>query len=113
MHSKSANMEIMINFEAYEVIKDLFDSLKDRYQNNLESIKRSEFGFDCVHLLHYKCHKINPNRGRSYIDSLDWIKSKKATIYRINKKDNKCFQYAVTVALNSENQKRPAKNNKT
>ena len=46
--------------------------------------------------------KINPNFSGSYIDSLDWIKSKKATINPINKKDNKCFQYAVAVALNYE-----------
>ena len=92
----------MINDEADEVIKELFDSLKNRYQNNLESMKGSEFAFDYVHLLYYKCHKINPNRGGSYIDSPDWIKNKKATINPINKKDNKCFQYAVTVALNYE-----------
>ena len=46
--------------------------------------------------------KINPNFSGSYIDSPDWIKSKKATINPINKKDNKCFQYAVAVALNYE-----------
>ena len=34
-----------------------------------------------------------------YRDSPDWIINKKATINPINKKDNKCFQYAVTVAL--------------
>ena len=49
----------------------------------------------------YKCHKINPNRGGSYTDSTDWIKNKKAAINPINKKD-KCFQCAVTVALNHE-----------
>ena len=32
----------------------------------------------------------------------DWIKSKKAAINSINKNDNKCVQYAVTVALNHE-----------
>ena len=42
MHSKSDNIEIMINDEADEVIKKMFDSLKNRYQNNLESIKGSE-----------------------------------------------------------------------
>ena len=52
--------------------------------------------------MYYKCHKINPNRGGSYIDSPDWIKNKKATINLINKKASKCFQYAVTVALNHE-----------
>ena len=38
----------------------------------------SEFVFDYVELLCYKCHKINPNnRGGLYIDSSDWIKIKK------------------------------------
>ena len=41
MHSKSDNKEIIINDEADEVIKELFDSLKNRYQNNLESIQGS------------------------------------------------------------------------
>ena len=71
IHSKSDKIEIMINDETDEVIKELFDSLKNRYQNNLESMKGSEFVFDYVQLLYYKCHKINPNRGGSYIDSLD------------------------------------------
>ena len=41
------------------------------------------------------------NRGGSYIDSPDWIKNKKATINPKNK-DNECFKYAITVALNHE-----------
>ena len=102
MHSNSDNIEIMINYEAKEVVKYFFDSLKNRYQNNFDSMKDSDFVFDYVHLLYYKCHKINLIRGGSYIDFPDWIKSKKATINPINKKDNKCFQYAVTVALNHE-----------
>ena len=36
MHSKSDNIEIMINDEVNEVVKELFDSLESRYQNNLE-----------------------------------------------------------------------------
>ena len=74
MHSKSDNIEIMINDETDEVIKELFDSLKNRYQNNLDLIKGSDFVFDYVQLLSYKCHKINPNHSGSYIDSPDWIK---------------------------------------
>ena len=62
----------------------------------------SEFFFDYIHLLYHKCHKINLNCGESYIDSPDSIKSKKATTNDINKKDNKYFQYALTVALNHE-----------
>ena len=52
--------------------------------------------------MYYKCHKINPNCGGSYIDSPDLTKNKKPTINPINKKDNKYFHYAVTVALNYE-----------
>ena len=65
-------------------------------------MKGSEFDFDYVYLLFYKCHKRNPNRDAPYIDSPDWIKNKKVTINLINKKDNKCFQCAITVALNHE-----------
>ena len=49
----------MINGKADEVIKELFDSLKNRYQNSLEPMKGNEFAFDYVQLLYYKCHKIN------------------------------------------------------
>ena len=69
-------------------------------------MKVSEFVFDYVHLLYYKCHKINPNHGGLYIDSPDWMKNKKATRNPINKKDSKCFQYAVAVVLNHENVKK-------
>ena len=41
-------MKKHINDESDEVIKELLDSLKNRYQNNLESIKSSEFDFDYV-----------------------------------------------------------------
>ena len=34
-------------------------------------MRGSGFIFDCVHVLHYKCHKINPNHSGSYTDSLD------------------------------------------
>ena len=62
--------------------------LKNRYQNDLELMKGSEFVFDYVHLLYYKSHKINPYRDGLYIDLPDWIKSKTATINPIIKKIN-------------------------
>ena len=49
IHSKSNNIELMINDEANKVIKELFDTLK-RYQNNLESMNSSGFVFDYVYL---------------------------------------------------------------
>ena len=39
-------------------------------------MKGSEFVFACVHLLYYKCHKINSNYGRLYIDPPEWMKTK-------------------------------------
>ena len=59
MHSKMDNIEIMINDEADNVIEEFFNSLKNRYQNDLKSMKVSEFVFDYVLLLYYKCHKTN------------------------------------------------------
>ena len=64
MHSKSDNIGIMINDEAVEVIKELFSLLKNRYQNNLELMKGSDFVLLMIlsYMSYYKCHKINPNR---------------------------------------------------
>ena len=103
MHTKSDNIEIMIGSNTNEVIEDLFKSLLQRYQENLEEKMRgSEFGFDGVNTLYYDLSKISLDRGGSHIDSSEWIKNKKATINPKNKKDDKCFQYVLTVALNHE-----------
>ena len=64
-------------------------------------MKGSDFMFDSVQLMYYKCHKVNFIRSGSYIDSPDWIKKKRATINPKNT-DVKYFQCAVTVALNYE-----------
>ena len=60
-----------------------------------------EFAFDIVDSLHYKLHKISLNRGGLNIDSPKWLKNRKTTINPKNN-DDKCFQYALTVALNHE-----------
>ena len=84
-----------------ELIKELLQSLLSRYQSGLKTlIKGNDFIFDCVHLLYYKCRKINFKRGSWCIDSLNCLKTKKASINTFNKKDKKCFKYAVTVPLN-------------
>ena len=58
----------MINDKADEIMEELLQSLLSRYRVGLEtSIKGSEFVFDCIHLLYYKYHKTNPNRGGLYI----------------------------------------------
>ena len=100
MYSKSDNIEVMMGNETDKIIEDLFDSFLQRHKKNLEeSMRESEFVFDSVDSLYYKLHKISLNRGGSYIDSPTWLKNKKATI-NPKHNDDKCFQYAITVALN-------------
>ena len=86
--------------ETYEVIKELFKSLLQRYQERFEeAMDRSHFTFDSLNALYYDLNKISLNRGRSYIDSPKWLENKKTTINPQNEKDDKCFQYVLTVAL--------------
>ena len=83
--------------------KKLFKSLLQRYQDGLEeSMKGGEFIFDNADVLHSDLNKINLNRGGPYIDSPEWLKNKKTTINPKNY-DDKCFKYALTVALNYQN----------
>ena len=92
MHSKSSNIETMTNDKADEVAEEIFESIFYRYQIRLEtSLTDSDFIFDCGHLFYYKYHKINLDRGVSYIVSPEWIKNKQATINAINKNEKKCF----------------------
>ena len=78
----------MISEEPHDVTEELFDSLKIRYQNNLETkMRNNEFVFDYAHLWYYKCQWINFKSGVSYTDSPDWIKIKPAR-NPINKKES-------------------------
>ena len=62
-------------------------------------MKGSDFAFDGVNFFYYDFNKTSINRGGSYIDSPQWLKNKKSTINPKNN-DDKCFQYAITLALN-------------
>ena len=100
MHAKSDNEKIMISSKTEEVIKELFESLLKRYKKELEgSMDGSHSTFDGVNALYYDLNTVSLSRGRSYIDCPEWLKNKKATINPKNN-DHKCFQYALTVALN-------------
>ena len=93
----------MIGNETNEIVEELFRSLLDIYQEGLEeSMGGSEFPFCNFDLLYYKLHKISLNRTGSNIDSSQWLENKKATI-NPKDKDDKCFQYAATAALDYRN----------
>ena len=97
MRTKSDNIAFVMGSETDEVIEELFKSFLQRYQEGLkESMRGSNFIFDRLDALYYDLNKISLSRGGSYIDSLEWLKNKKATINPKNN-DDKCFQYALTV----------------
>ena len=100
MYTRSDNIEIMFGDDNGDIIEQLFESLLKKYEENLQNKMRgSEFEFDGVNFLYYDFNKTSINRGGSYIDSPKWLKDKKSTINPKNN-DDKCFQYAVTLALN-------------
>ena len=100
MHTRSDNEEIMNGSDTDENIEEHFKSFLQKYEENLrEKMKGSDFEFDGVNFLYYDFSKISINRGGSYIDSPKWLKNKKSTVNPKNN-DYKCFQYAVTLALN-------------
>ena len=71
MHTKSDNIELMSGTETNDVINELFKSFLRRYQEGLETKIKGEVA--------------------SYI---------KATKNPKNTRDNECFKYAITAALN-------------
>ena len=106
MHTKSHNVGIMMVSETDKIIEELFESILQNYQKDLEqSMKGSKFTIDSVDLLYYHLNKISlGTEGRSYIDSPKWLKNTKATINPKNN-DGNCFEYATTAALNHKQMK--------
>ena len=97
------NKEIRSGNETVEIINKLFESFLNNYQKEEKILRNgSNFVFESVKILYYHIYKINLKRGKSYIKSPEWILNKRATINPKNK-DNKCFQYSITVALNHQN----------
>ena len=100
MYTRSDNVEIMFGDDNDDIIEQLFESLLQKYEENLQNkMKGSDFEFDGVNFLYYDFNKASINRGGSYIDLPKWLKDKKSIINPKNN-DNKCFQYAVALALN-------------
>ena len=70
IHTRSDNKEFMNGSDTDEIIIELFKSLLERYQENLqEKMRGSDFAFDGVNFLYYDFNKISINKGGSYIDS--------------------------------------------
>ena len=66
-------------------------------------MKGSNYIFDHVNSFKYHFHKVSLNRGSTYIPLPDWLLHKKSTTNRFNDQDNRCFLYAIVIALNHQN----------
>ena len=103
MCTRSDNEEFMSGDGTNEIIKLLFESFLKRFEENLQNKMRGlEYEFDGINVFYYSFNKTRIYRGGTYIDSPKWLKDKKSTINPKNN-DDKCFQYAVTLALNLDN----------
>ena len=103
MYIKSDNEEFMSGDNTNEIIKLLFESFLQRFEENLQNkMIGSKFEFDGINFFYYSFNKTSIYRGSTYIDSPKWLKDKKSTI-NLKNNDDKCFQYAVTLTINLDN----------
>ena len=97
----SDNKEISLADNTNDAISNLIESFLSNYQKEeqiLRNVRR--YTYDSVDMLGIHFRDIKLKRGKSFIESPKWLADKKVTINPKNTKDNKCFQHAITVALN-------------
>ena len=81
MHTRSDNEEFMTGDDTNEIIKLLFESFLQRFEENLQNNMRgSEFEFDAINFFYYSFNKTSIYRGGTCTDSPKWLKDKKSTI---------------------------------
>ena len=101
MCTKSDNVIIIQGYATNDIIDELFNTLKQRYQSGLETrMVGSSFTFDHIDHLDYHFNMVNLNRGSTYTTLPKRIANKKCIINPKNTNDNACFAYAIMVALN-------------
>ena len=84
-----------------DILEQLINSLLKYYADKLLICRTdSSYVYESVEGLIIHFHKIDLNKGSSYISSPSWLKNKDATINPKNAKDNFCFMYALFIALN-------------
>ena len=89
-------------FQASDInylIQRMFAHIKTQVEN--PKIPESCFSIDKIMYLYINFHRLALTRGGSYIELLEWLKSKKAVINSQNK-DEECFKWAVIAALHHE-----------
>ena len=81
MYTRTDNEEFMNDDDTNEIIKSLFESFLQRFEENLqEKMRGSDFEFNGINFFYYNFNKTSIYRGGSYIDSPKWLKDKKSTV---------------------------------
>ena len=100
IYDRSDAIEFINGSETEEITEFLYRSLLQNYNDNLqEKMKGSDFVYSGINYFYYDLNRVSIFKGGSYIESPKWLKDKKATVNQKND-DFKCFQYAITLALN-------------
>ena len=90
---------IMRGTDLGEVIEEMYQKILSDYETLSQACESSNYVFVRIVEMTYHCHKVDMNRGGSYVDLPEWIKNKKCCINSKNEDDDECFKWAVTAAL--------------
>ena len=75
MYTRSDNEEFMNGDDTDEVMKLLFKSFLQRFEENLqEKLRGSDFEFDGINFFYYNFKKTSIYSGTSHIDSPKWVR---------------------------------------
>ena len=77
LYVRSDNVSIMQAIDTDDIIRDIFRSFLQHFQEELKIIKGSDFVFESVDLLDYKLHIVSLRRGRLYVKFPEWLAKKK------------------------------------
>ena len=97
---RSDNIICLPSSNTIDILDQLLASLYEKYQQDLKiTHASSSFIFENVEECNIPFNKTDFRRGASYIETPNWLQSKKSTINPKNTQDVYCFMYAATIAL--------------
>ena len=97
---KSNNIACLLSDNSEGTLEQLINLLRNYLEDKfLICGTDSSYVYESVEGLSIHFHKIDLNRGSSYIPPPDWLKNKEAIINPQNTEDNICFMFALTIAF--------------
>ena len=100
IYTWSNNVGNMRGRDTKDIIKELFESFLNDYQEKLKTIKGSDFVSESVYLMDSKLHRVPIKRGGLNIKSPKWLENNKVIINPKNENDDECFRWSTIYTLN-------------